>query len=189
MAVLIEAISVVIQLRAVQSKYPGGWSGFAARCPNRTLCADGELARVGFMSPVDVDEFVRHLESLGLQFQRQGKAIDLAVVDQRSGPTTDCDWLQFGTVAVDGHRVAACWATGSEENQLMTPDGWRFENSLSARFGFVAAEAVDGQLEFLRHERGVDVYLNRVTGKEVYVGRASGITPPPGSDETRGGGR
>jgi hypothetical protein len=36
---------------------------------------------------------------------------------------------------------------------------------------FVKNEEVQGKLKFLRHEEGIDIYLNRSTGKEVYVGR------------------
>ena len=35
MAVLIEAISVVIKAEVIENRYPGGWSAFAASPPNR----------------------------------------------------------------------------------------------------------------------------------------------------------
>lgn len=51
MAVLVEGISAVIRRKAIDAKLAGGWPRFVAEVPNATLCADDNLARVGFMSP------------------------------------------------------------------------------------------------------------------------------------------
>lgn len=85
MAIFIEAISVIIRADALLDKYPGGWCAFERMVPNRTLCADNELVRVGFMTPQDVESFIKSLERVGLEFLRSGKAIDIAVVDQITG--------------------------------------------------------------------------------------------------------
>jgi hypothetical protein len=53
MAVLIEAISVVIRADTLLKKFPGGWGAFKLIVPNQTLCADNEIVRVGFMAPQD----------------------------------------------------------------------------------------------------------------------------------------
>lgn len=52
MAVLIEANSVVIRADRLLSVI-GSWEAFKQQIPNRTLCADGELVRVGFMLSED----------------------------------------------------------------------------------------------------------------------------------------
>jgi len=115
---------------------------------------------------------------LGLQYLSDGgAAVDLVVVDQQHGPTTPCNWIEFGFVTVDGHRLASCRLKGSTSRQLMTPDGWQFERSLSKTFGFVPTGEDDKNLRFLRQENGLDVYWNELTGKEVYVGR-TGINQP-----------
>ena len=62
MAVLIEGLSVVIRVDAINARYPGGWEAFAANAPNASVCWDGELARAGFMMPRDARAYV---ESLG----------------------------------------------------------------------------------------------------------------------------
>jgi hypothetical protein len=49
---------------------------------------------------------------------------------------------------------------------------WEFEGSLSQSFGFVPAGDIHERLDFLRHENGSGVFLDRETGKEVYIGRA-----------------
>ena len=58
MAVLVEAISVVVRRDAIGARYPGGWRGFLSIVPNSTLCADDDLVRVGFMAPPDVEAFI-----------------------------------------------------------------------------------------------------------------------------------
>lgn len=173
MAVLIEAISVVIRAEAILKKYPGGWDGFKNIVPNQTLCADNVIVRVGFMSPQDVESFVERLQSNGFEFLRGGEAIDIAVADQMRGLTSKCGWLEFGHVNMGGNgpRVAACRLTGSKIMEVATPQGWEFEGSLSSTFGFVPSEHVEKGMKYLRHENGLDVYLNPLTGKEVYIGR------------------
>ena len=171
MAVLVEAISVIVRMDAIKEKYPGGWVTFRDKVPNRTLCADDELARIGFMTPDDVKDFVSALEHSGLIYGEDGKSKDLVVVDQLRGPLVPCDWIEFGHVGKEEH-VAACRLTGSSHTVLMRPDGWSFEGSLSQTYGFVPIKAEEEKsLKFLRNENGIDVYLNLVTGSEVLVGR------------------
>lgn len=174
MAVLIEAISVVVRTDVLFEKYPGGWNAFKKIVPNDTLCCDNELARVGFMAPMDVRAFVERLQQAGLVFVNSGKAVDLAVVDQLQGPTVPCDWLEFGHINMGVGEVAACRLAGSQTMQVFTPDGWEYEGSVSASQGFVSNENVNKDLKYLRTENGVDVYLNKITGKEVYIGRTRG---------------
>jgi hypothetical protein len=184
MAVLIEAISVVIRFDSLVRNFPGGLEAFKRIVPNGTLCTDDELLRVGFMSPDDVGAFMERLENNGLVFARAGHGIDMTVVDQQCGPTLPAEWLQFARLTLGGgdDKVAACWlfegprvAAGfhmtSKQIALATPAGWRYEGSLSANFKFVANEEMNDKLTFLRREDGRDVYLDRATGKEIFAGR------------------
>lgn len=125
------------------------------------------------MVPQDVEVFIGKLTGNGLEFLRDGEAVDIAVVDQMRGPTSKCSWLEFGHVTMDGGggRVAACRLVGSQVHEMVTPPGWKYENSLSSSFGFVPTEHAENGLKFLRHEKGLDVYFNTLTGKEIYVGR------------------
>ena len=175
MAVLIEATSVVVPTHALLEKFSGGWEAFERMVPNRTLCADNEIVRVGFMTPPDVEAFVNKLKDGGLEHLRDNKAIDIATVDQIRGILSECDWLEFGHVNLSdsGHRVAACRLAGSQATRMVTPDGWKFENSLSSSYVFVPKEHVEKGMKFLRHEKGLDVYLNPITDDEMYVGRTS----------------
>ena len=173
MAVLAEAISVFVRVSDIHTKYPGGWEGFRLDISNQTLCSDNEIARVGFMTPSDLQEYVRRLEMVGFKYLDNGTAIDLVVVDQMGGPTTRCDWIEFGKIEIDGHQVAACRMVGSKATKLFSPDGWRYEGSLSQTYGFVPSQKEEKSLKFLRHHDEIDFYLNLLTGKEVSVARSS----------------
>jgi len=174
MAVLIEGTSVIIKVGEIQRRITGGWTGFMEYVPNETLCSDNEIARVGFMTPDDVKHFINRLESLGFIFQADGEAQDIAVADQIHGVSTKCSWLEFGHINWNNNpkqRIAACRLVGSVEDHIYTPDGWAYENSLSASYGFVPVGQEDKSLKYLRHEHGLDVYLNELTGEEVFIGR------------------
>ena len=173
MAVLIEATSVVVRVDALLKNFPGGCDAFEAIVPNQTLCADNEIARVGFMAPQDLESFIKRLQRIGLEFLRDGEAVDIAVADQMRGLTSKCAWLEFGHINMDGNgpRVAACRLVGSRIKQMVTPPDWKFEGSLSSTFGFVPSEHAAKGMKYLRHENGLDVYLNPITEQEMYVGR------------------
>jgi len=104
--VLIEAITVLTRRDAIDSKLEGGWPAFRQLVPNQTFCTDGPLARVAFMDPNAVREYVQQLEAGGLTFAGEEGSADLAVVDQFHGPTLPCPWLHFDTVtAPDGTTI------------------------------------------------------------------------------------
>lgn len=185
MAVLVEAISVIVRCDAINAWFQGGWSEFIDYVPNSTLCTDEDIARVGFMSPADVEAFVEFLERGGLTDIRNGEFIDIAVVDQMSGPTLPVKWLKFAHLPFgsEGNKIAVCWLfegsrdfrvglyTHGNEMNVVVPDGWNFEESLSANCKFIKNENMKEELKFLRHEDGKDVYLDLATEKEIYVGR------------------
>jgi hypothetical protein len=152
----------------------GSFGEFKEIVPNKTLCADDEIIRVGFMAPNDVKKFVATLEAKGLCYLEEDSSVDMVVIDQMRGPTTPCDWIEFGHVELSGNRIAVARLAGSQLKQVITPPEWKFEGSLSQTFALVPAGAEDKSLRFLRHERGPNVYLNLLTGREVYMGRTAG---------------
>ena len=152
MAVLVEGISVIVKRRDIDTGFEGDWDSFLSVVPNATLCSDGELARVGFMSPGEVENFINELTARGLTLLQGGEAQQIAVVDQQRGPTTPCEWLEFGRLPIGGSesKVSACWlfegpriASGMHirdtSMQLATPVGWEFDGSLSDKFFFGAS--------------------------------------------------
>lgn len=172
MAVLCEGISVIIRADRALDRF-NSFEAFQRIVPNSTLSIDGELIRIGFMSPEDVKIFIDQLQSEGLSFLQDGHAIDIVVVDQLRGPTAPCDWLEFGNVSLGDGSVSAARFKNTSVMQLFTPEGWVYEGSLSQTYGFVPSELLNKSLSFLRRENGLDVYFNSLTGKEVYIGRTS----------------
>jgi len=171
-AVLIEALSVIVRVDSILKAFSGDWNAFMAIVPNRTLCSDNEIVRIGFMTPKDVEPFVSKLQSFGLEFLRNDVAIDIVVADQMSGLLSKCSWLEFGHVNINSgkSRISTCRLAGSQIMMVATPEDWKFEESLSSTFSFVPNEHVD-KMQFLRYENGLDVYFDPLTGKESYVGR------------------
>ena len=177
MAVLVEGISVVIKASAIASKYPGGWEELKKNLPNQTLCADGELVRAGFMSPDDVKTFVESLEEHGLIYLHQGKAQDLVIIDQTRGLKTACDWIEFEIVDWEGDpqkKVSACHLADRKIDQILTPDGWNYDESLSKHFGFVPTENRYERLVFIEQKNGCNVYIDLTSGREVFIGTTNG---------------
>ncbi len=68
---------------------------------------------------------------------------------------------------------AAARLAGDQANTVATPSGWKYAGSLSEKLGFVPKATAEQATRFLRHENGLDVFLDLVTGREVYVGRTS----------------
>jgi hypothetical protein len=153
----------------------GGWNAFVQSVPNRTLCYDDSIARVGFMMTQDAKSFVDSLISNGLVFVQNAKAIDVVVVDQLHGPACGCDWIECGYLEhfASKIKIKYCRFAGSKSLQCSLPEGWEYEKSISRKFSYIAEEDMASRLSFVRHEEGKDVFLDRVTGKEVYIGRTS----------------
>lgn len=173
MAVLIEANCVVILEASIHNKFKGGMAAFESIIPNHTACADGELLRIGFMMPADLDDFLKLLERYGLQHHSNGEALDFVVVTQFGGIQSKCNWAEFGHVEiVPSQRIAACRLVDSQAGGIVTIEGWEYEGSLSHTYAFVPdAQQIDKSMKYLRREGNVDVYLNLLTEKEMYVGR------------------
>lgn len=173
MAILIEAISVVFRKKSIEEKFPGGWVSFLEDAPNRTLFSDGDIGCISFMHPQDVENYVFYLESFGLDFIIDDHTKDIAVIDQIRGFTIPSPWLRFGKVNKDGNTVSACWLATTQPDFVFTRRDWKFEGSLSKNSGFISTDDLKEHVRFLRHEDGLDVYLNLKTGKEVFMGRPS----------------
>jgi hypothetical protein len=142
-AVLVEVISVVIRCEAVVKSYAGGIEAFTAALPNRSLCSDGELACIRFMTPQDVRAYAEQLESCGLTHKADDKAIDFVVVDQLSGLCSPCDWAVFGKTDWNNNPewpISVCSNTHTKSSIVYVPDGWVYEGSLSENCTFVESE-------------------------------------------------
>ncbi len=174
MSVLIEGFSVVVRNSTLAAKYPGGVEGYRRDCPNNTFCADEHLSRVGFMAQPDADRFVAELAAAGMTPYRKGAAEDVALVSPDSGTLQPCSWLQLGRWG----QVAIAWLAGTNPGDLHAPSWWNPERGMQQ----ISAEEMKQRLVFLHSEGNVDVYRDKATGQEVYVGRTG-----PSSDDNRAG--
>lgn len=173
MAVLIEANCVVILEASIHNKFKGGMAAFESIIPNQAVCADDELLRIGFMVPDDLNEFLKILEHAGLEHDQNGEAVDFVVVTQFGGIESKCNWAEFGHIELmPNQRVAACRLVNSQAGVLSYPYGWKYEDSLSYTYAFVpGGQQIEKSMKYLRSEGNIDVFLNLLTGKEMYVGR------------------
>lgn len=169
MPVLLDGTSVVVRLDAISERYPGFWPRFVDELPNRTLCCDGDLARVGFMDTRDATAFVASLVERGLIAERNGKAVDCAIVERDAGPTIPCPWLERNVVQFQGGPITVCRLVTGASTRIAVPDGWNHD----ARLFLIPASEAAERMEYLRSEGMVDVYRDRATNEVYYTGRTS----------------
>jgi len=161
MAVLIEAYSVVIKGDSLLNKWPGGWKAFESAVPNKTLCTDGSLVRVGFMVYQDAIEYCRTLGVNNLVAVTKEKDGDYVLVGQLEGPMFKPEWLKFEHMEKakdDTKKIAVCRLVGDTKPGLSAPIGWKYDGSLSDKPNFASREEAEQRLEKIRRRDGVEVY-------------------------------
>lgn len=152
MAVVLDGWGVVARRTVVEARLPNGLAGWF-EISTRMACADRDLCFAAFMVHEDAVAFAAHLDSLGVQ--------EAAVVG-REGPWKDCAWIRVGPYA----GVTAAWMADADPEPLVVPMVWR-PNSI---FNLTAEEA-SKRLKFVRREGDVEVFVDTVTGEELYRGR------------------
>jgi len=194
-AVLVEAISVIVRVATIDSHFKRGLDGYKEIVPNATFCTDGRLTRVGFMAPPDAAHFGTALRNIGLNTDDGFRWIDMALVSQLDGPTMPCDWLQAGKLK-EGPSVAGMldedlsnrgtaflptdlllkYLEGSldpsvakqvsdDEILVACPIGWTYEGSLSEKYWFTPTDEPGTFITNQEHGGGP-------ISKSLYLGRA-----------------
>ncbi len=138
MTVLVEGVSVIIKLEAINRIIPDGWEGFRQHVPNFAWSKDDNIVRLGFLDGDEAKEYAKKLESLNLVYQGSEGAQDFALVDQIYGITSRCNWLEYGHLDINNDpnkKVAACRIAGTQDETIVLPHGWKYENSLTAEYG------------------------------------------------------
>lgn len=174
MAVLVEGYSVIIQAQEIEAKWPGGWKQFEKEVPNKTLCLDGRLVRVGFMVYADAVKYGKSLEENHIMEAGNEDGQGYVFVSQLEGPKTKPDWLEFSYLekATDPTaKVLTCRLSGDTEPGLSAPIGWKYEGSMSEKPNFATKEEAEKRLEKIRTRDGVEVYYDKETRKQVFIGR------------------
>ena len=174
MAVLIEAITVVIRREAIDSKYPGGLTAFKQQAPylasRDTLVDDGELIGISFMTPADVRCFCEDMARVG--FSPPEEPVDLVVVDQYAGPTVPCEWIEGRAIVFEeGGEVTAARLVGGKVTTLFVPEGWTYADSLTAHHEYVPLGDIGERIAIVRVEGALEVWRDKATGDERYIER------------------
>ena len=178
MAVLCEAISVIVPRDVLDAKHPGGVARYQRDCPDQTFCMDEDLTRVGFMTPADVQVWAERLIDIGLVPLQNGEFEDLAVIDQESGPTRPSRWLSFGQ---SFKGFSFCSLSGTPAGRVAAPATW---DPGGAPLVFAPLDEVKEGLTLVGRSGNQDMYRDERTGRVTYVGRpfeapvARGATPP-----------
>jgi tetratricopeptide (TPR) repeat protein len=162
MAVTIEGYSVVVP----QDRIRPLLEQKAVEIPNRTALGDPDVWRCCFMDESDAMNFIRSLEKLGLNAS-QGPDPDVVLVSEFDCSIHPyCEWL----LTARWEKAVIAWKAGTRPESVFAKEGWDPKTGSGLSF---ADSSSQQHLEFLRLEGNIEVYLNKKTGKEMYVGRTS----------------
>lgn len=133
MAVLTEDMSIIVRIDSIERKFPSGMRAFVDRKGAiKGFCADGELVRFGLKEGLEVEMVMQDLLAWGLvHVDADGKAVDIALIDQLQGPLQACDWLEWGRLTLGDVAVNACRLVGSKVDGIAVPAAWAFPHSAS----------------------------------------------------------
>lgn len=179
MAVVIEAITIVVRRDAVRRAFGGDEAAFEALAPNRSGRKDAHLHALGFMDHRDAAAFVtRALEPRGLAWARGEEAIDLTIVDQFTGLQHYTSWLEVGQYPVEGGAVTAAWLKGTGPGALSTHAGWNLQGYMGLARTPIAE--MGAWQEVPSDHPGQRAILDPETGEKRYTVRE---TPAPAPAE------
>lgn len=191
MAVLCEMVSVIVRRDSIKNYYEGGEPAFYRAIPNRSMCRDFELVRVGFMTLDAASEYVAELVENGLQYHAGDDNSDvcvpkrphgdIVVVDQLHGPLTACEWIVFDHVTLpqDNFTVLACYlseaaraasglrTTKEQAARLRIPDGWTVEEAKALGVG--DDQEWERRYGLVHADAVMEAYLDKTTGQVIYM--------------------
>ena len=168
MSIAIEGYTVVVLRSRSERSYEGGLEALQHSSPNSTGFMDDDLWRCSFMTMAEAQRFLAQIAAAGMKVDG-GPDPDAVIVSEFEEPDAPhCEWLQMGK----WDKGVIAWKVGSDPKKLVARKGWTPEKGSGLEFGKME------DLEFLRREGSVEVYRNRKTGKEVYVGRSEADPEP-----------
>jgi hypothetical protein len=162
MAVTIEGFTVVAQRARIQHLLDAG----SIVAPNSTALHDEHIWKCSFMAQADAWNFLQTLEKLGLN-RSQGPDSDVVLISEFDRSVDPyCEWIRTGL----WDKAVIAWKEGTRPESVTAREGW--DPKVGSGLTFHDPSAMQ-HLEFLRLEDKVEVFLNKKTGKEVYIGRTS----------------
>jgi|GEM_PF-3044174 len=117
MAIELECASVIVPTRALDERYAGGLKAYRDDCPNNSYLQDDHLARVGFMSTAEAEEYLGQIAAKGLRVTEDPSTSDALILCSGREPAP-CNWLMIG----EHDGVVACWLRESPPGPLVR---WR----------------------------------------------------------------
>ena len=160
MSITIEGFSVVAKWKLVQPLLDDD----RIVPPNRMYLGDDDIWRCSFMSNDDAGAFIKKLEALGLNGST-GPNPDVVLVNEFNHEVYPyCEWLQLGNY----QKAIVAWMAGSDPEKLVSHEG--FDPAVGSGLLFRDKTNLE-DLEFLRVEGNAEVYLDKQSGAEVYLGR------------------
>lgn len=140
MSVLIEALTLVVPKRVLDVSYPGGTDAYLRELlhlerPPRFVCnGDPALVNISFYDPPHVAPAQEMLRRYGIVEVDDRRFVEMAIVDQRFGPTMPCHWLEWRRHA-EGFTYA--WLAGTDPGDMAAPRDWAPETAWSAMLAVV----------------------------------------------------
>jgi hypothetical protein len=180
MSVLNEALSMVVRKSELEARYPGGAEGFYAAVlalenpPRFVVTLDPYLVSLSFYDGGHANPAFLLLAAWGFEECRAGAAADLALVDQRLGPTLPCAWLRWRRHS-DGFTYA--WSAGCEPGDMAVPEAWTAEQSRALVFTDIREEP-GRALPLGRDADGTESWLDLRKGRN-HAGRAEAQAEGP----------
>lgn len=123
MAIACEFINLIVPIKTIQAKYPGGWNQCLKDHKNLIggrVWYDKHLFRDGAMSPMDIKYLVDRWRNLGFhthdedQSGKPIKWIDVCVFEGLfGGSTVACDWIAYD------NEVRGAYLEGAEIGNLI----------------------------------------------------------------------
>jgi len=118
------------------------------------------------MVPEDARKFLQVLEALGLNGSR-GPDSDVVLANEFDRSVEPyCEWLKMAP----WDKAIIAWQVGTRPETVTAREGW--DPKIGSGLVFHDRSSMH-YLEFLRLEKNVEVFRNKKTGQEVYVGRTS----------------
>jgi tetratricopeptide (TPR) repeat protein len=162
MAVPIEGFSVVALVDRIQRLFDDG----TVQPPNATALSDTHLWKCSFMARSDAEKFLQTLAKLGLNVS-QGPDSDVVLATEFDRSVEPyCEWLRLAV----WEKAVIGWKEGTRPETVTARAGWDPKAGSGLTFHDPATMQF---LEFLRLENNVEVFRNKKTGQEVYIGRTS----------------
>lgn len=100
MAVELEMLNLIVPIKKIEKKYPGGWGQCSADFEDSLgVWYDEHLFRQRAMNAMDMHFLLEHWKSMGFKTHRGGKDprwLDVCIIEHFSDePTLPCSWIKI----------------------------------------------------------------------------------------------